>query len=233
MLCSQSGIGPRVSGGAQSARLLFSGFSCCWDSWQSEWTDSSQTGGRIYQCLDEERGRRDWISSASSREGSGQRKCHASLRGSVAWGSTSDNSLSHIPRDSSIAPALSGRNVSHPPNLVWARELHPHTLCFSVPGTQTYSQLVPVLPRQALNVDKCVSHHCVTPGNTPYPSKPSTYIILPLSQVSSQNSSSTPLRQAQGHYLSPLKDHPRSKWIARKFQKGTKSCTLPWLLEIT
>lgn len=30
-----------------------------------------------------------------------------------------------------------------------------------------YSQLVPVLLRQALNVDKCVSHFCVTPGNTP------------------------------------------------------------------
>lgn len=134
-----------------------------------------------------------------------------------------------------VARALSGRNVSHPSNLAWARELHPHTQCFSVPGTQMYSQLVPMLPEQALSAGKCVSHQGITPRNYPLIPQNHPYMshFLSLSQVSSQNSSSTPLRQARGHCLSPLKDHPRSKWIARKSQKGTKSCILPWLLEIT
>lgn len=151
----------------------------------------------------------------------------------------SDNSgftLSHIPRHNSVVQAIdaSGQNVSHTFELAWARGLHLHSLCFSVPGTQ--SSGATCFPcchsKQLMWACVCLTIVSFPPRNTPYLYKPSD-VPLPLSQVSNQNSSSTPLRQAQGHSPSPSKDHPRSKWIARKPQKGTKSCTLPWPLETT
>lgn len=69
----------------------------------------------------------------------------------------------------------------------------------------------------------------------PHPPIPPNQYTFPLhfSQVSSLNFSSTPPEQGRGRYLSPSKARPKLKWIARKPQKATKSCTRPWLLETT
>lgn len=47
--------------------------------------------------------------------------------------------------------------------------------------------MFPMLPQQALNVGKCVSHRCVTiPGNPPYPYKTSTYHTSSLPGIQSE-----------------------------------------------
>lgn len=80
----------------------------------------------------------------------------------------SDNSgftLSHIPRHNSVVQAIgaSGQNVSHTCELAWVRGLHLHSLCFSVPGTQSSgATCFPCCHRKQL-MWACVCHHCVIP----------------------------------------------------------------------
>lgn len=100
----------------------------------------------------------------------------------------SDNSgftLSHIPRHNSVVQAIdaSGQNVSHTFELAWARGLHLHSLCFSVPGTQ--SSGATCFPcchsKQLMWACVCVSPLCQSPQEIPLipTNRPMSHFLSP------------------------------------------------------
>ena len=145
-----------------------------------------------------------------------------------------------VPREQGVGWA---QNVSHTP--AWTLERGhqspgPEVLCArNSKLVQVGSHSTKMTP---LRGDLCAPPLLQGPQNTPQTPPPTTnpsklfmcsLFPLPFFQVSSQNFSSIPPEQGQGHYPSPLKGRPKLKWIARKPPKGTRSCTLPWLLETT